>query len=201
MPPASEFTITFAGALYGTRTLRPFLRVLEDLVRAEKIPLDRLRVRVIGPSWEQIRSDLAGSALERRVDAPGQLSHAETLRHMRATTLNLLVDIIYQGPNIHVPGKLYEYLKAGRPVLALSVPGQTESLIREAEAGWVVPPGDEAALRAVLVSAFEDWQAGRALPRPRQEVAQRDDRARQAGRRVEVLQECIERVRKGKGSA
>ena len=48
-------------------------------------------------------------------------------------------------------GKVFEYLAVGRPILAAVPPdGAAADLIRETEAGIVVPPDDVGALRAAL---------------------------------------------------
>jgi len=188
---SSEFTLTYSGALYGSRSLRPIAQVLDDLVREGKMDRDRLRLQVLGPPPSKVIGELAGLSILNRVHAPGSVSHAEALSHQLGSTINLLVDIVYEGPNVHAPGKLYEYLRAGRPILALSKPGLTPQLIEEADGGWVVPPDDMRALREVLVRAYEDWSAGRPLPRPRLEAAERFDRARLAARLKGVLEGVV----------
>src|SRR5262249_5640876 len=57
-----------------------------------------------------------------------------------------------------VPGKLYEYVDAGRPIVAVLDP-QTEAaeLLREAGAS-VTPTGDRAALSAELERRYRAWR-------------------------------------------
>ena len=50
-----------------------------------------------------------------------------------------------------VPSKLLNYFQAGRPVLAVALPeSDLAETMREAGAGWVVPPGDAEGFAAVL---------------------------------------------------
>ena len=162
---------------------------------------ERLRLRILGPPASKVRPELALSPLQDRIETPGFLAHAETLACLLGSTINLLVDIVYDGPNAHVPGKLYEYLRAGRPILALSPEGQTSSLIHEAEGGWVVPPGDREALRRTVAAAYEDWTKGKRLPVPRREVAERFDRRLLTDRLAAVMQESVDRARAGRADA
>src|SRR5690606_22774240 len=50
-------------------------------------------------------------------------------------------------------GKLYEYLAARRPILALAEPsGETAAVLRQTPAGIVVSPDDEDGLRQALAT-------------------------------------------------
>jgi glycosyltransferase involved in cell wall biosynthesis len=171
------FTLTFAGSLYGTRTLSPLLRELGTLVREGEIPRERVRVRVLGTA-PRLGAEIAEAGLEGRVDAPGPVPHREALASLLGSTMNVLVDIRYQGPNIHTPVKLFEYLRAGRPILALMQPGLIAEIIEEARGGYVVPPDGGAPLREVLRKAYRSWERGEPLPVPSAEVVSRYDRRR-----------------------
>jgi len=185
------FTVTYSGSLYGGRRLGPVVAALEDLIAAGDVRREDVRLQVLGPPTSKVLGELGDSALRDRIVAPGRVTHAETLAAQAASAVNLLVDIIYDGPNIHVPGKLYEYLRSGRPVLAVSNPGLTSRLIEEAAGGWVVPPGDHAALKARLGEAYQLWRNGAEMPAPRREVVERFNRAHLAARLVAVLESVV----------
>jgi glycosyltransferase involved in cell wall biosynthesis len=88
-----------------------------------------------------------------------------------------------------LPGKNFEYLAAERPILA-AVPttGAAANLIREADAGVVVPPDDSAAIREALLGLEARWRAGQLNGTPlRPELRDRISRRR----RVEELSELI----------
>jgi glycosyltransferase involved in cell wall biosynthesis len=60
-----------------------------------------------------------------------------------------------------IPGKVFEYLAAERPILAVVPPdGAAANLIREAGAGVVVAPDDVAGMVAALRDLHAKWQAG-----------------------------------------
>jgi glycosyltransferase involved in cell wall biosynthesis len=189
--PTSQFVLSYVGSLYGTRTLRSIADALEELVRSGQLKADDLVLRVLGPSPARVMKDLQGSLIADRVEAPGFVPHREAVGALVNSTINLLVDIRYDGPNVHAPGKLYEYLRAGRPILALSREGTTPTLIHEARAGWVVAADDCRGLPGVLRKAYQDWRAGRQLPSPDNSLLARFDRGHLAIELKKVLAECL----------
>ena len=58
-------------------------------------------------------------------------------------------------------GKIFDYLAAGRPILAAVPPhGAAAELIRETNAGVVVPPDDVEGLREAVADLYARWRSG-----------------------------------------
>jgi glycosyltransferase involved in cell wall biosynthesis len=89
-------------------------------------------------------------------------------------------------------GKVFEYLAAGRPILAAVPPeGAAASLIRETGAGTVVAPDDVAGLRAALEELHSRFLDG-GLPSVQLDEDVRSRLLRQA--RVEELAALLREV-------
>jgi glycosyltransferase involved in cell wall biosynthesis len=74
--------------------------------------------------------------------------------------LLLLPDVGERGRDVP-SGKLFEYLAAGRPILAAVPPdGAAAELIREANAGIVTAPDDAEAIRAAIDELVGRWRRG-----------------------------------------
>ena len=57
-----------------------------------------------------------------------------------------------------VPGKLYEYIESGRPIVALlDASLEAAELLRRAEA-TILPPGDRETLSAELERRYRNWR-------------------------------------------
>ena len=87
-------------------------------------------------------------------------------------------------------GKVFEYLAAERPMLAVVPPdGAAAELIREIGAGVVVAPDDSAAMREALGGLHAPLAGGRA----RRDAARRRDQRERLSReaRVEELAELL----------
>jgi glycosyltransferase involved in cell wall biosynthesis len=135
--PAERFRITHAGSFFGKRDPRPFLQALHDsgLDVVARFAGD---FRSADREWAE-QLDL-GDRLELIPYAP----RAESLRLQRDSEALLLLvpDAGGRGKGV-LSGKVFEYLAAGRPILAVVPPdGEAARLVRETDAGVVVAPDD-----------------------------------------------------------
>ncbi|HTJ94787.1 MAG TPA: glycosyltransferase [Pararobbsia sp.] len=84
----------------------------------------------------------------------GLLPRAQALAVQRRADVLLLVTA--PGQASIATGKLFEYLGAGRPILALTKGTAAESIVRETEAGWTIAPDDVAGISLVLRGLSSD---------------------------------------------
>ena len=158
--PGDRFRITHTGSFFGKRDPRPFLTALDES------GLD-VQARFLGDfrssdrEWAAERgltSGTSGDRLELIPYAPRQAS-LELQRNSEALLL-LIPDAGGRGKGV-LSGKVFEYLAAGRPILAAVPPdGAAAELIRETRAGVVVPPDDVDALKSALAELHERFATG-----------------------------------------
>lgn len=143
-PPAGRFVLLHAGSLYGARDPSALFRAVARGVATGVIDRRTFRVRLIGrvglPAL-QLPQLLRELALEEVVEMVPHMPRGQVLQEMVDASALLVVQPITK---LSVPGKLYEYLAAGRPILALAEPdGETAAVLRRTRAGVVAPPSDE----------------------------------------------------------
>lgn len=125
-PPAGIFTMVFTGTLAKMPGTAQFLGELAGWLARRPDARPRVRVILAGP-YEVEDEELARArGLLDVVSFPGPLAHAESRALQRRADLLLLWKPVGEGYRTMVPGKLYEYLDAGRPLLAM-VPDDDES--------------------------------------------------------------------------
>lgn len=151
-PSSGRFVLLHAGSLYGARDPSPLFRAVADAVTAGEIDPAAFRVRLIGRvgipglNLEQVIRDLG---IEQVVEFVPHVPRAQVLQEMLDASALLVIQPVTR---LSVPGKLYEYLSAGRPVLALAEPsGDTARLLRQTPAGVVAAPEDREGIRRALV--------------------------------------------------
>jgi glycosyltransferase involved in cell wall biosynthesis len=166
-PPAAldqPITILHPGQLYLGRDPRPFFDALKALI-AQRGPGARpIRFSLIGNLEGDCRSfDLAAEIRSRGLGAivsvGGQVPYNESLEMMARTDILLLLDT--PGRRIGVPAKLYEYVGAGRPVLALGEPdGDTAWVLRQCGVPYrIAPPGDPDSIRQAVTELVDQVES------------------------------------------
>ncbi len=151
-PAHEKLVLLHAGHFYGPRSPEPLLRALAHVAQDPAFT-NRLELRLLGkpnPTIDRLASELGITELVHQV---GLVSYRDTLRHLLASDLAIVVQ---PGTSIQVPAKLYDYLGCRVPVVALTVEGATARLMRETNAGPVVPPNDVDAISAALRTALTD---------------------------------------------
>ena len=120
---------------------------------------------------------------------------------MRAADVLLLLVPRAGGRGLSVlSGKVFEYLAAERPILALVPPeGDAASLLRDTGSAWIADPDDEAAIAAAIAEAAArmggatGWASGGSRPEWRERLDRRT--------RARELAELLESVRPGRSPA
>ena len=183
-----SFVITYAGTLYDRRTPAPLFRALRALIDAGEVDRERIRIDLLGrcdvADGRRVSDLAAECGLSDCVRLTGPLRRSDALRRMTQSDLLLL---LAEGLTLQVPGKTYEYLRAGRPVLALAPEGAVARLLRRTAGTWVIDPADQIGLITALREAYRRWADGTELPAPDPAAVAAFDRRILAGRFAEVF--------------
>jgi glycosyltransferase involved in cell wall biosynthesis len=154
---ADRLRLTHAGSFFGKRDPKPFLRALVES------GLQDVTVRFVGDFRPGDREFMESLGLSDRVELIDYVPRRESLRLQRDSDALLLLipEAAGRGRGV-LSGKVFEYLAAERPVLAV-VPedGAAAELVRDTGAGVVAGPEDVPAIRAALVAMYAQWRDGR----------------------------------------
>lgn len=165
--PDGYFHLSHFGTIYDTNAGQ-FFPVLEDLVREQPELKQRLRIHLTGYPHDRtaLRAFTQG-ALREITTFHGFLPDRDAvLRMMRSSDCLLLFWGRPDFSRLAVAGKTYEYLRVGRPILAVTHPGGVQQLVEEGRAGWVVPPDNPEAIKRTLREVLSRPLRNGAPPRP-----------------------------------
>ena len=119
LPERKYQLISHAGSLYQGRIITPLLESFSRLFDSGRLAAGRVRIRLVG---SMLTESIPGPEFLQRAKANGWLELiSEPIPHMDARTIAQTSDgllLVQPHSNVQVPGKLYEYLQIGRPVLA-----------------------------------------------------------------------------------
>jgi glycosyltransferase involved in cell wall biosynthesis len=124
--------LSHAGDLYGGRSATPILESIARLIAAGRLPAGSVCVRLIGTT---VASALPNREFLGRARAEGWLDlvteripQREALQIARSSDFLLLLQ---PQSTTQVPGKLFEYLQIGRPILAFLQAGSPAERLLE----------------------------------------------------------------------
>ncbi|MGH9751245.1 MAG: methyltransferase domain-containing protein [Blastocatellia bacterium] len=183
-----KFLIAYTGKFYVGRDPQPLFRALRTLIDSGEIEREQVRVDLVGwcetSEGQSVREMAVNLELGDCVNILGPRSRREAIRRIRQADLLLL---LAEKLVIQIPGKTYEYLRAGRPILALTSEGAVANFLRRAGAGWVVDPKDDAGVLGAVRERYRQWKAGERGPIADPEIIAGFDRRKLAGRLAELF--------------
>lgn len=156
---SDRFSLAYTGRFgsYG-RDPRPLLDALATLADEHPAEAARLELVIAGPLTDEERPLFSANVDPARIVLAGSLPRAGSLALQRAADALLL---IAQPTRSQLPNyKLFEYLQAGRPILALAAGTEAGRIVAETGAGVPVRADDPRA----IVTALRSLVAGELTP-------------------------------------
>ncbi|MBX2943694.1 MAG: glycosyltransferase family 4 protein [Cyclobacteriaceae bacterium] len=155
-----RFTIRHIGIVDELRDPRPVMNSLKEMLLAKTILTDTIEIEFIGnvnSSFKLfVEQDDVLSKVTRFVN---QVPHAKLLEIYGRTDLQLLVLAHTAIAPGNLPGKFFEYLASGNPILAIGpVDGDAAEVLKETNAGLIHEREDEAGLKSSLKIFYSNWE-------------------------------------------
>jgi colanic acid biosynthesis glycosyl transferase WcaI len=143
-----SFTLIYSGSISHNSNLEPVLHAA-DLLRDKSVSFVIVGDGVHKPALEQLAAERRLENIQFKLFQP--LSrYAEVLRAADMT----LVTLSNQAALASVPSKIFKQMASGRPILAITAPGnEVDRLIEAAQCGICVPPDDPVSLADALLWA------------------------------------------------
>jgi glycosyltransferase involved in cell wall biosynthesis len=181
------FTVVYTGSMYGKRNPQAFLKAVEELVREKKVDTRKIRLRFIGRFGSEVRAMFASSSIRSSIEVVDYLPHAESIQELlQAGALLLVVDEAKESEEI-VPGKVFEYVGAQRPIIALAPEGAVAQLLRETNAGVVARHQDIPAIKRAFLECYRNFLYHRKNFRPNRAAMKQYERKEITRRLAQLL--------------
>jgi hypothetical protein len=162
LPDRPFRVFSHAGELYEGRSIAPLLQSVKRLFDAGRLDASEIRIRLVGvarasslpdPAFVKAATEAGWLELE-----PHHVPQAEAHAVMQSSDGLLLIQ---PHSTLQVPGKLYEYLQLGRPILAFVPPHSSiERILQNSGVPYVCAYStsepaalDEAVLRFFLLDS------------------------------------------------
>ena len=175
------FTLIHSGIIYPSeRDPVPFFEALADLKASGIVTAGRLRIVLRATAHDDYLVPLIEKyGIGDMVSLAPHIAYRDALAEMLGADGLLVLQAT--NCNHQIPAKLYEYLRARRPVLALTdATGDTAAALRHAGIDTIGPLDEKAGIQVALLRFLELAEAGRAPLASEEAVAANSRRARTA---------------------
>lgn len=115
----TEFSISHIGSLLEKRNPLVLWKVLGNLKKENEIFGKALKIKLAGRVSETVIASIKSYGLEENLELLGYVTHEDALKLQRKAQVLLLIEINSEETKAIVPGKVFEYLAARRPILAI----------------------------------------------------------------------------------
>ena len=163
-----QFTITYTGWFYKHRNPRYFFEAVRQLI--DEIPQVRtnLRIRVVGKLdniGETTNKDLISNLkIGDLVEVIDYVPHSECIRYMMESDVLLLIVGEGKWSEGVVTGKVFEYMGAGKFVLALAPDGVAKEIVTRTNIGICVSPSNVTEIKFALNNLLKRYLANELYP-------------------------------------
>ncbi|WP_354583235.1 glycosyltransferase family 4 protein [Hymenobacter sp. UYCo722] len=155
-PPRDCLRITHTGTITELYHINRLLDAVAAAAAAH--PMVPLRLRFVGQVSAQLRGQIAGAGLSEITEYVDFVPHAKSVQYLLESSV-LLMAIPDVPRNMGIlPGKVFEYLAAGKPILCVGPRGcDADHLLRECGAGEALPYEDAKLMRQTLEQLVAHW--------------------------------------------
>lgn len=157
----TEFSIAHIGSLLSERNPEILWKVLAALIQENEEIKNDLKLIFAGAVSDEVKKQLVELKLDSNVQFLGYIPHSKALSLQRSSQVLLLLEMDRPETKAIIPGKLFEYLAAKRPIVAIGPEGSDmEKIIEETESGTFFNSSQKDELKALITSLYKAYKQG-----------------------------------------
>jgi glycosyltransferase involved in cell wall biosynthesis len=183
---SGTLTVTHAGTIYSG-TAGEFFEAIRRLVTERPGIESKLRIQLMGEAaieYSDAVRELESGGIVRSL---GLLPHAAALKVVMASDVLLILLGGDRFSPSELPSKVFEYLYAGKPVVAITQEGELAQVLQQSGLGVVLSPRSVDGIVDGLLRLCEEHSSGRLGRVPNRDYIRTFERAALAGKLAEIL--------------
>ena len=153
------FSIAHIGSLLTQRNPTVLWEVLSELVKEDPVFAQDLEISLTGVVSDQVLSSIALVGLTNNTTLKGYVPHKQAIMLQHKAQILLLLEVDSEDTKAIIPGKLFEYLQAHRPIIAIGPKGSDiEGIINTTESGVYIAANQKEALKKQLLTYYSAYK-------------------------------------------
>lgn len=159
----SIFTIIYTGTMDKTQTLRPFCKALRELISENKIKMDRIRIDIYGRLATSEIQEAFNRNLQNVMHFHGHKDHHTVCKLLTKSDIALLIIYDKPGSEAIYTTKLFDYIGARLPILAIVPKGIAHDLIISEHLGVAIRPTDIITIKKSILYFYKKFYDGEVM--------------------------------------
>lgn len=158
----TKFTFTHIGLMNADRNPTILWKVLAEIIKENHEFGKDFELKLIGKTDDSVVNDIDKYNLNNYVKFINYLAHEKVIEFQKKS--NVLLLIVNNVPSAKgiVTGKIFEYLMAKRPILAIApTNGDVADIITETNSGTTINFNDSSALKRAILNLYESHKKGK----------------------------------------
>ncbi len=158
-PHQNKFRISHFGLINQFRSAPSLWQVLGELCHEDEQFSGELEIFLAGNVDEYVLTLLRDYGLGNKIRFTPYIPYEALPEKYQETSVFLLLTNKSKNSKGHIPGKLFEYLIQGKPILALTEPdGDVADILCNTNAGFVAEPNDALKIKNILRRLYETFR-------------------------------------------
>lgn len=157
--PDTKFSLSHIGSLNGDRNAENFWVALKELCNDDAQFKTDLIIRLIGKNDFSVYQSIEQNGLNNQLEKIEYIPHGETGKYQQRSSVLLL--FLNNTPNVLgiIPGKLFEYLAARRPILVIgNSNGDSARIVTETNAGAICDFEEKEKMKTTIKDFYTRWK-------------------------------------------
>jgi glycosyltransferase involved in cell wall biosynthesis len=158
----SRFTILHVGVVDELRDPRPVVDALSQLCSEVPEFENRVELKFVGHVNSAFKDFVENNELTKKITSfVEHMPHDDLIRLYGECDLQLLVLAHTALAPGNLPGKIFEYLASGNPILAIGPEqGDAADILQQTKSGAIIERSDSLRVKNSLLGYYENWNTG-----------------------------------------
>ena len=154
-----KFTLAHIGSLLSERNPQQLWQAISELIKENTDFKNQFQLKLIGVTSEDVLKSLGDFGLTAFIENLGYLSHQDALKAQMTSRILLLIEIDSEDTKVIIPGKLFEYMSAKTPILAIGPQeSNVETIIQNTNTGHYFYYDQKQLIKSQILTYFENYQ-------------------------------------------
>jgi glycosyltransferase involved in cell wall biosynthesis len=153
-----KFTLAHIGSFLSARNPIILWEAIRQLIQENSEFRTHFQLKIIGAISNEVLQSISEYELDTYVLNLGYLPHNKAVEAQHSAQVLLLIEIDSEETKCIIPGKLFEYMAAERPIIAIGPEGADfAQIIKETNTGAFFNYSQLEALKSQILSSFEAY--------------------------------------------